>query len=231
MKDIYKHNNSIFFSFLTRTGGCSMKLNWFNRFGVFPVCFMVAVSFLFSVVSVSSAKTSDFSADQVQISTSGKEIKTGKIYFSGDNIRMEIKAPWANGPIINIIRRDKKQMITLMTGKKKYFVKPLNEKDLQSFGSKISKNVKIEKLGNEKIQGFKCKKTKVTSTVDIMGRKVTTTSTVWKNDSIPFPIRTKDEKGNVNELRNISKDKIDKKLFEIPKGYQKVSNMMDMMKP
>jgi hypothetical protein len=52
---------------------------------------------------------------------------------------------------------------------------------------------------------------------------------VWENDRFEFPLRTRDEDGSIQEIRNINTDKPAAKFFKPIKGYQQVSSMLSVM--
>jgi hypothetical protein len=69
----------------------------------------------------------------------------------------------------------------------------------------------------------------VTTTVDKMGMKITSTETIWQSDQFNMPLRIQDEEGVIMEYRNIDKKKPSSKLFQLPEGYKKVGNIMEVM--
>jgi hypothetical protein len=128
-----------------------------------------------------------------------------------------------------IFRRDKNIGWTLNPEKKLYMERPFNEKEMEQATKKIidSRNEKV--LGTEKVNGFKCTKKEVETTVEFMGFKRTVKTIVWMSKRLDMPIRTKSQDGSMTELKNIKKGSPSSKYFEIPKEYKKVSNMMELM--
>jgi hypothetical protein len=195
------------------------------------LCF-VAVMVLFSGLSVDAlfgGKITKFTADQVMIDSKGKVQHTGKIYVMPDKMRVDGISPRGEGNIVIIFRKDKNIGWTLNPDKKLYMERPFNEKEMEQTARKFvnSKNEKI--LGTEKVNGFECTKKEVEATVSYMGYKSTSKTIVWKSERLDMPIRTQSQDGSMTELRNIKEGSPAGKYFEIPKDYQKVSNMMELM--
>ena len=195
------------------------------------LCF-VAVMVLFSgssVYALFGGKITKFTADQVMIDSKGKVQHTGKIYVMPDKMRVDGISPRGEGNIVIIFRKDKNIGWTLNPDKKLYLERPFNEKEMEQTARKFvdSKNEKF--LGTEKVNGFECSKKEVDTTVSYMGYKSTSKTIVWKSERLDMPIRTQSQDGSMTELRNIKEGSPAGKYFEIPKDYQKVSNMMELM--
>lgn len=190
------------------------------------VCFVVVAVMFMSAGSVYAAKIKKFSADQVSLAPDGKIAGSGKIYVTPDKIRMEMRSPRGEGNMIMIMHRDNNLYWMLNPGEKKYFERPLNEKEWETMAKGAIKSKTEKDLGTETVNGFKCRKKEVEMVVEILGFKRKNRSTVWISKKLDIPIRTRTEDGHVTELRNIKKGRQPKKLFKVPDGYQKVENMM-----
>jgi len=195
------------------------------------LCFAAVVA-LFSVLSAYAllgGKITKYTADQVMIDAKGKIRHQGKLYVMPDKMRMDSISPKGEGSIVMIFRRDKNIGWTLNPEKKLYVEKPFNEKEMEQASKKFidSRNEKV--LGTESVNGFKCTKKEIETTVDFMGFKRTTKTVVWISTKLDMPIRTKSQDGSMTELRNIKEGSPASKYFEIPKEYKKVSNMMELM--
>ena len=193
---------------------------------------IVAVIVLFSGLSAHAllgGKITKYSADQVIIDSQGKVQHAGKIYVMPDKMRMDGFSTGGKGSIVIIFRRDKNIGWTLNPEKKLYLERPFNEKEMEQATKKIinSRNEKV--LGTETVNGFKCTKKEVETTVEFMGFKRTSKMIVWISNRLDMPIRTKTQDGSMTELRNIKEGSPAGKYFEIPKDYKKVSNMMELM--
>ena len=208
-----------------------MGVFYFGRRIGWILCF-VAVVVLFSGLSAHAlfgGKITKYTADQVMIDAKGKVQHTGKIYAMPDKMRMDSISPRGDGSIVLIFRRDKNIGWTLNPEKKLYMERPFNEKEMEQATKKIidSRNEKV--LGTENVNGFKCTKKEVETTVEFMGFKRTSKTIVWMSKRLDMPVRTKSQDGSMTELRNIKKGSPASKYFEIPKEYKKVSNMMELM--
>ncbi|MEA1971416.1 MAG: DUF4412 domain-containing protein [Thermodesulfobacteriota bacterium] len=191
------------------------------------LCLIAMSVMLMSAGSAYAGKIKNFSADQVTLAPNGKIQNKGKIYITPEKIRTEMLSPQGKGNMIMIMRRDLNLYWMLNPGDKKYFERPLNEKEWESMAKGAIKSKTEKDLGTETINGFKCRKKSVEMVVEVMGFKSKSRSVVWISKKLDMPIRTKMEDGNVTELRNIKKGRQSKKLFEIPGGYKKVGNMME----
>ena len=195
------------------------------------MCFVVG-AILFSGLSSSALledKITKFTADQVMIDSKGKVQHNGKIYMTPEKMRMDGISPGGQGNIVMIFRKDKNLGWTLNPDKKLYMERPFNEKEMEQATKKFidSRNEKV--LGTEKINGFKCTKKEVETTVEFMGYKQTVKTIVWISKKLDMPIRTQSQDGSVTELRNIKKGAPAAKYFEVPREFKKVSNMMELM--
>ena len=185
----------------------------------------------FAVTSVASAgKVENYSADQVFLDEMGNVRHTGKLYVTKDKIRMSSAGPHAGSKMIIIVRQDLGVYRMLNPQKKVYFERPIDEKDVAGI-SKSMKPDKEEDLGTEKVSGYKCRKKRVTNTTEIMGFKHTSQTTIWVSDRFDMPLRTKGSDGSVSEIREIKEGKPDSEVFEVPEGYRKAANMMEMFEP
>ena len=208
-----------------------MSVFYFGRRIGWILCF-VAVVVLFSGLSAHAlfgGKITKYTADQVMIDAKGKVQHKGKIYATPNKIRMDSISPRGEGSIVIIFRKDKNVGWTLNPEKKLYMERPFNEKEMEQATKKIidSRNEKV--LGTENVNGFKCTKKEVETTVKFMGFERTVKTIIWMSERLDMPIRTKSQDGSMTELRNIKEGSPAGKYFEIPKEYKKVSNMMELM--
>ena len=195
------------------------------------LCF-VAVAVLFSGLSAYAfwgGKITKFTADQVMIDANGNIRHEGKIYVAPNKMRIEGISPKGNGSMIMIYRKDKNIGWYLNPEKKLYLEKPFNEKEMERTAKQFvdSKNEKV--LGTEYVNGFKCTKKEMETTVNFMGFKKTTKTIAWISTKLGMPIRTQSENGSKMELRNIKEGSPAGKYFEVPKDYKQVSNMMELL--
>jgi hypothetical protein len=174
-----------------------------------------------------AGKVESYSADQVFLDGKGNVEHSGKLYVTKDKIRMGAAGPHAGTDMIIIVRQDLGVYQMLNPQKKVYFERPVDEKDVAGI-SKSMKPDKEEDLGTETVSGYECRKKRVTNTTEMMGFKQTSQTTLWVSDQFDMPLRTRGSDGSVSEIREIKEGKPDSEVFEVPKGYRKAANMMEM---
>jgi YD repeat-containing protein len=133
------------------------------------------------------------------------------------------------GGLVIIAHKDKGVVWTLFPSKKPYMERPLDEQSLGQFQQALQKNQKIEALGKDEILGYACDKQKISNKIEIGPRTVETEQTVWKCDGFDYPLRIEDADGGVTETKELSPGPQPADLFEIPEGFRKASNMMELM--
>lgn len=184
-----------------------------------------------SAQALFGGKVKSFTADQVYISPKGDVVQTYKIYVTPDKIRMDgIPGPEKGQSLGVIYHKDENRQCTFNPQKKLYFEGPLDEEkmkqDLKSYGD-LSQDATV--IGTEKVNGYKCTKKEVVTTVSFMGFTRKNKQTVWMSDKFDMPLKTRMKDGAVTELQNIDKGKPASKYFKTPEGYERVSSMMAVM--
>jgi hypothetical protein len=176
-------------------------------------------------------KVTHFTADQVTMGADGKPIGQIKIYFSDGKMRMDDFMPQSGAKLIMIYRSDLKKNFMLNTDKKTYTESALDEKELAAAFMSMApiKNRKEKTLGEETVSGYRCSKKEIEAEIEVMGFKKTSRSVVWQSPKFDLPLRSSSDSGHVTELRNIREGKPASDLFEVPAGYSKVSNMMELL--
>jgi hypothetical protein len=175
-------------------------------------------------------KITEFSADQIFMDPEGALKGMVKIYMAPGKLRMEMNAPDGKGYMITVVRQDEGIHRMIFPEKKGYLERPISNDEAENLMAAFTNSQEKETLGEETVNGFKCKKMRITRTQKAMGREMTTTVTVWKSDRVDWPIRTRSDNGSSTELRNIKEGKQPKDLFEAPAGYKKATNMMELMR-
>jgi len=174
-----------------------------------------------------SAKIKSFSAEQVSIDPNGKVQGVGKIYMTPQKIRMDFRSPQGEGMMVNIFRRDRNIHWMLNPNAKKYTERVLDEAEMKkALKQQMQQDEKI--LGTETVNGFKCTKKSVVTTVKFFGISRKSESTIWVSKKLDLPIKTQSKEGAITELRNIKPGRQPAKLFTVPSGYQKVANMIEL---
>jgi len=166
-----------------------------------------------------SGNAVEFSADMIQKSPMGNS--EGKVFVKGEKFRQEMTM--GGQKQIMIFQKEKGIVWVLMPQLKMYMemtaggqqdMSPPTPEEMEKMGEK-------KYLGEEKVNGYKCKKYRYTPNDKSVG-----TSTMWISKKINFPIKTEMEgsSGPMSmEYKNIQEKKLPDSLFNIPAGYQKMS--------
>jgi outer membrane lipoprotein-sorting protein len=160
----------------------------------------------------------EFSADMVvQAGGQKGETTTSKIYVKGTKYRMEQEEDGQD--IIIIVDMDAMVTRVLMPSEKMYM--EIASDDIQSLANDPFQSAKkteslgeTQLLGTETISGYKCDKYLIT-------REGTDVMTQWISKKLEFAVKVVQHEGEqmTMVLKNISEDKLDDSLFEIPDGY------------
>ena len=162
----------------------------------------------------------DYSADSYMETAEG--VMKGRVYVSPGKERREFSE--GGEQMVMIIRQDKKTAWMLMPEDEMYM-----ELKMEGDGRKDDlTRYKIEQseVGKEKVNGVDTVKNKIVMTGP-KGEKlggfwwITKDNIVVKMDAISIDKKDKDR--FKIELKNLKVGKVDSKLFEIPKGYEKMS--------
>lgn len=176
-------------------------------------------------------KQEGYSLKQITTSPDGDQKAVHNMYVSGKKSRVEMQAPMpgVQGSMVIISDQEAGMTWTLFTGQKTYFELPLDEYESESLINKFRDSQAVEQLGRETLLGYDCEKRKVSSEMDVMGRKITSTHTVWMSDQFDFPLKVVGENGSVTEVTEILEGKQASDLFVVPEDFTKVSNLMEAM--
>lgn len=170
-------------------------------------------------------KVSHYSAKQVHLDPSGNVRGATMYYVSGDKFRTESTSPEGKGSMVIIADREARKMWMLNPAGKAYWEKELEEEDLQKSLGLVMHREEAESLGHEKVNGYKCEKMRVETSMEVMGFSRTSTSTVWMCDRFDIPLRVQTENGGAMELRDIKPGRQPADLFKVPDDYKAVDNM------
>ena len=199
--------------------------------------FATALALCFTVSpchALFGGKLDSFSAENVEIAPNGKVVNISKIYMTPDAMRMD-GMPGQGGQgmpkmdlSVLVLKKQNKQYF-YNHDKKLVFESPVDD-EISKAGYKAMDNIESEKvLGKEKVSGYKCVKKEVVTSMNVMGQTIKNKLIVWESDRFEMPLRTQDEDGAIQEMRNIKTGKPSKKLFRPLTGYKKVDNMMAVM--
>ena len=87
--------------------------------------------------------------------------------------------------------------------KKLVFVSPVDEEGLKALSKAVGDSQSEKVVGKEKVSGYNCTKKEVVTTFEAMGKSYESKVTIWQSDRFDFPLRTRDDEGNVQEMRHI----------------------------
>lgn len=161
----------------------------------------------------------EFMADLIQ-KRQGIEMK-GKIYVKGEKMRMDMTMEGEKTSTIT--RIDKKIVWIIKHEDKMYMEMPSMVGTLQA--GKVDEDLKKiadkKKVGTEKVNGYKCDKYLIIYKDKSMGKM-----TQWISKKLNYPIKMvyHSSYGDMyTEYKNIKEGKVKDSVFEIPKGYEKMS--------
>jgi len=145
----------------------------------------------------------------------GNQIEEGSMAVKGEKYRLQSK----NKNEYSIFRGDKKISWMIIPAEKAYTEMPFDPSRQKVISEKLENEVSRKLLGTETVSGFSSKKYEVT--VKNQGKEEKMYQ--WIAAEINFPIRfsTLDGKATMEYL-NIKRS-ADDSVFELPKGYEKIS--------
>ena len=197
-----------------------------RRMFIFAILITVLVSPALGL-EYKGQKIKPFAAEQYSIDKKGQETLVGNIYIGDKGVRSETMVNPENGQqMITIYIVDENVQYFINPQTKKYYQTNIKPEELEKwFGDDITVDEK-NTLKTEKIQGYKCKIKKVSTTVKVLGFSKTVKSTQYFSEKLGVAIRTVNDDGSAIEYRNIKEGKQDPSLFKLPEGLTKTSNMM-----
>lgn len=194
-----------------------------------------ALAFALSLSAVFLCGAAEFTADLVDVE---EELVVQKMYIADQKMRFDAYDDEdENAASISILRLDTGVFYIITPETNTYMEIPVDKsvtnldefnKTMMPEGSVITR----ESMGKEKIGEYEAEKFKVTSTMNMMGQEITMTNYEWvAPEFAPMPVRIQDsEDDSIAEMRNIKVGPVDASLFEVPAGYQRDTEMEEMMK-
>jgi len=176
----------------------------------FGLCLVLAVALVLGTAAVASAYQG-FDADVVSVV--GQQTTYGRIFVSGDKMRLEKAGMTA------ITRMDKQVVWLLMPRDKMYIEQAFRPENIVPASEATSGELERTPLGKETVNGRVADKYLVTVRLD---GKRTTTYILWLAADSALPLKTAAEDGSWRqEYRNVVAGVPDPARFEIPDGYKK----------
>ncbi|MFZ5427572.1 MAG: DUF4412 domain-containing protein [Thermodesulfobacteriota bacterium] len=183
----------------------------------------ILTAFALVVCGLASAQAADFTADMTQ-TLNGTPLLTGKASVKEGMVRMESTVQGVPQVVISV--PDKGRMIMLQPQMKMYMETRV---DPAKMGPDVMKDGgefgKWRVVGREKHDGMDCEKRVFDFKDKSQGEM-----TAWFADKLDYPVKTVFVNGKdtmVVEYKNIKEAALDKSLFEVPPGYQRM-NIPDM---
>ncbi|MCD4675766.1 MAG: DUF4412 domain-containing protein [Desulfobacula sp.] len=198
----------------------------------------ILASFILLPCSASAlfgGKIKKITADQVELSSQGKVLNTLKLYVTPNAVRMDGMPGAGMNPnmpkqkLSIFTFKDKNEHYIFNHDKKLYFQTSLDQEGMAMDYTKYKDAEQVKELGKEKVSGYKCIKKEVTTTTKVFGISNTSKILIWTSDRFEMPLRTKSSDDFMSEIRNIDKGAPSSKIFQLPKGYKKVDNIMMAM--
>lgn len=160
---------------------------------------------------------------------SGRGDMTGKYYFGGQKIRMDMNTP--RGQMYNIMNMDTQTTDMVIPEQKMYMeMKGMSGRGPMGNAMKSMKNYDpndpckgnenhtCKKAGTDTVDGRACDKWEITD------KSSGDTSTVCVDQKIHFPLRVQSKDATI-EFTNVKEGAPDASVFEVPAGYRKMEGM------
>jgi outer membrane lipoprotein-sorting protein len=180
-------------------------------------------------------RPSQFSADIKTTMPGGNVLSTGKMFFGGEKVRMEMNTQGHQAVVI-----------ADAAGKTGYMLMPEQHMYMDLNGPMAARQnrpqwraydagnpcadlpeTSCQKVGTEVVDGRQCNKWQFT------GKDKGSSRTVWIDQKSGIPVKAVMSNGATVEITNIKEGAQSASLFEIPEGYQKfdMDGMMRGMRP
>lgn len=202
--------------------------------GVSPVLvFLALAAFMLPLpICLHAAETESYAITQVSTGPGGGQKAVTRWFVTPKKGRTEM-APDETDPaayVVVITRRDVGLAWTLFPSKKAYIERALEEGELRRLGERYKADLKVEDLGKERVLGHDCDKQRVRGEVKVGSRKVKSVQTVWQCEAFDVPLRIDGEDGSRTRTTEVNVGPQPDRLFEVPHGYRKAENLMDVMR-
>ncbi|NOZ95967.1 MAG: DUF4412 domain-containing protein [Acidobacteria bacterium] len=169
------------------------------------------------------ARTVSFAADQVVTTRGGRRI-VSRCFFAPERVRIEMRMSHARGgSLITIGRQDLGKAWILFPAMRRYQEISLAKVSGGRLFLKPSPEEIVERLGFERVEGYRCEKMRVRHRGEGAHGPVEVVVTVWMARDFPVPLRTVSADGTVTEYHKIVMGPQPAALFELPAGYTKMA--------
>lgn len=162
-------------------------------------------------------RAAEFTAKMV-LKDGGKTMP-GKIYVKGDKLRQEFTDE--HGQSVTIVRKDRKVVWVVMPQDRIYVEMPLKKELPGQFLQFPEKPLKKQRVSSETVNGYPTERFQVIVSGGSLGPVV---QNFWMCDKLGMPLKMEcKEKSLSVEYKDIKEGAIADKLFELPLGFQKVT--------
>lgn len=189
-------------------------------FRVLSAAFAAAVITLNLQPAVAAtAPTPEFSATII-MKNDGRT-SNAKIFYTPKKQRMEVRDPDSGGKSIIITRLDKEVVWMLITAEEMYAEISLDNEKKNHLVQEPDNIEKRERIGKDTVDGHPAIKEKITFRQDD-GKKDSIYS--WTATDLGWPVKAEALDGSWSYTYNdIKKGRQDPELFEVPRGYKRIS--------
>jgi len=191
----------------------------FRALSVASAAAVITLSSLHAMAA--TAQPHEFSAT-ITMKNDGRT-SNAKIYYTPKKQRMEVKEAGSDGKSIIITRLDKEVIWMLMTSEKMYTEMSLDNEKKKPPVQEPDNILKRERIRKDIVDGHPAIKEKITFRQDD-GKKDSIYS--WTATDLGWPVKAEALDGSWSyTYKDIKKGKQDPELFEVPRGYQRISGL------
>ena len=196
----------------------------------------VAALVLFVCAAAACAGTiREYSAEQIIFnSKTGQTDYSGKVFVSGEKIRLDMRALKDGFNLSGIFLPDDQKIYLLDHNRKVYTELPMSSQRLPGnipipAGFVIVLKDDAREMGKETLGGYNTIKYEHKLTVMLLGKTEKVVSTQWMAEEFNLPLRSViDTDDHVHEMRDIKIGSVLAGIFEIPSGYAKAGNPLEV---
>lgn len=191
-------------------------------FRVISAAIAAALITLSSLPAMAAAvQPSEFSATIIM--KNDGSTSNAHLFYTPKKIRMEMRDQGSDDKSIIITRLDKEVVWMLMTSEEMYMEMSLDNEKQNPLIQGPGDIIKRERIGKDTIDGHPTIKEKVTFRKDD-GKKDSIYS--WTATDLGWPVKAEAIDGSWSyTFKDIKKGRQDPELFEVPKGYKRVSGL------
>lgn len=175
---------------------------------------ILAAIFIGMLMAV-AAGAQDFSADLLFEQKKGRQ-SSQRMYYAQDRWRIEIPKELVS---TIIVREDKELVWLLIPSVQKYLQLPIDNKYLSKYLKVTGKvNAEREYLGPDNVEGRAAEMYRVT----YYDHSKVWVYYEWTDSNLQVPVKIQDG-DSIMLYRNIKEGQLNRSLFEVPRGYKKIS--------